>query len=425
MRYTIITVLIAFVVLLAACNPVKDKTKVSVDTADGTSIKVDINGDQPPIKLGFNFEMTGDAATFGLSSQKGCEMAIDELNEAGGVLGRQLEGIFEDNANKPADAAKAASKLINQDKVDVLIGCVASSNSIAMSKLAEEAKVPMVSPASTKTTLTLGEDGSTKRYTFRTCFTDDFQGEGMADFVANGDIKGKSVVLFYDAESDYSKGIYERIKQVAAEKGLTIVAEDSYLQKSETDFRSKLSKFKGLKFDALIIPGYYGQVSQIANQARELGITQPMVGGDGWDSEDLWKVGGKNIEGSYFTNHYSSEDEDPAVQGFITKYKERYGGNTPDAMAILAYDAVKVVADAIQRAGSTDKEAVTDALADTSNFEGAAGTITINETHDATKKLVVLKVAAGGAYNWVYSYDPNAGGGSAEDSPAEDKPSDT
>jgi branched-chain amino acid transport system substrate-binding protein len=296
-----------------------------------------------------------------------------------------------------------------------------------MAKLAQESKIAMVSPASTKTTLTINEDGTAKRYVFRTCFTDDFQGEGIADFVVNGEVKGKRAVIFYDAESDYSKGIYERIKAVAADKGLTIVAEDSYLQKSETDFRSKLSKFKGLEFDALIVPGYYGQVSQIANQARELGITQPLVGGDGWDSEDLWKVGGANIEGSYFTNHYSSDDQDEAVQGFISKYKERYGGNTPDAMAILAYDAVKVVADAIERAGSTDKEAVTDALADTANFDGAAGTITINETHDATKKLVVLKVGAQGKYEWVYSYDPNAAGGEvkADDKPAEEKPSDT
>jgi branched-chain amino acid transport system substrate-binding protein len=220
------------------------------------------------------------------------------------------------------------------------------------------------------------------------------------------------------------------------------VGEDSYLQKSETDFCTKLTKFKNVPggFDALIVPGYYGQVSQIANQAREIGLKQPLIGGDGWDSEDLWKVGGANIEGSYFTNHYSSEDQDPHVVEFITKYKERYGGNTPDAMAILCYDTVNCVADAIERAGSTDKEAVTDALADTKNFEGAAGTITINETHDATKKLVVLKVAENGAYKWVYSYDPNKAGGAAEagaapaegDKPAEEskptedsKPSDT
>jgi branched-chain amino acid transport system substrate-binding protein len=415
MRYTLTLAVICLLVALAACNPVKEnKTSVTVNTGAGDD-KVSVTFTGEPIKLGFNLEMTGDAATFGQSSQKGAEMAIAEINDKGGLLGRKVEAIFDDNANKPTQSASVATKLINQDKVDVLIGCVASSNSIAMAKLAEESKVPMVTPASTRTTLTLSDDGKTPlRYVFRTCFTDDFQGEGMADFIVNGNIKGKKAVIFYDAESDYSKGIYERIKQVAPKLGLTIVAEDSYLQKSETDFRSKLSKFKGKDFDALIVPGYYGQVSQIANQVRELGLTQPLVGGDGWDSEDLWKVGGTNIEGSYFTNHYSSDDQDPHVQDFIRKYKEQYGGNTPDAMAILCYDAVNVVADAITRAGDTDKEKVTDALADTKNFEGAAGTITINETHDATKKLVVLKVSEGGKYEWVYSYDPNKAGGAAE-----------
>lgn len=399
---------------LVSCNPKTDKKPATGGTAAGgaTGQRDGEPASGGVVKLGFNLEETGGEATFGQSSHKGAQMALDEINAEGGLLGAPVVAVFDDNASDSNQAATVASKLVNQDKVTVLIGAVASSNSIAMAKIAEEAGVPMVTPASTKTTLTLNPDGSVMEYVFRTCFTDDFQGEGMADFAVNGPLGASKAVIFYDADSDYSIGIWETIKAVAPKLGLTIVAEDSYLGKSETDFRTRLSKFKGVEFDVMFVPGYYGQVGQIANQARELGMTQPLIGGDGWDSPDLWKTAGKNIEGCYFTNHYASDDQDPAVQDFISKYKALNGGNIPDAMAILAYDTVKCVADAITRAGGTDGAALAEALAQTSGFKGAAGTITINDKHNATKKLVVLEIKPGGKYAWVYSYDPNAAGAS-------------
>ncbi len=196
------------------------------------------------------------------------------------------------------------------------------------------------------------------------------------------------------------------------------MAENSFLASTETDFRTKLSQFKAQQFDVLIVPGYYNQVALIANQARELGLKQPLIGGDGWDSPDLWKVAGKNIEGCYFTNHYASDDKDPAVQDFIRKYKERNGGTVPDSMAILGYDATMLAADAITRAGSTDPAAIAKALAETADFKGAAGVITMSDKHNATKKLVVLKVGAGGVFNWVYSYDPENASPPAADADA-------
>jgi branched-chain amino acid transport system substrate-binding protein len=314
--------------------------------------------------------------------------------------------VWDDNASASDQSAKVTSKLINQDHVDIIIGSMTSSNTIAMAKLADEAQIPMISPAATNPAVTLDENKAVRPYVFRACFTDDFQGEGIADFIVNGPLKAKTAVIFYDGEQDYSRGIWETVKRVAASKGLTIVGEDQYLATSEPDFRTKLNKFKSLKFDVMIVPGYYNQVALIANQARELGIMQPLIGGDGWDSPDLWKVAGKNIEGCYFTNHYASDDQDPAVQDFIRKYKERNGGVVPDSMAILGYDATKLAADAITRAGSTDPAAVAQALAQTVGYKGAAGLITMNDKHNATKKLVVLAVGEGGATKWVYTYDP-------------------
>lgn len=404
----------------AGCNPTDEDASTETsglgpgpgDKGSGAAASV-----EGPLKLGLCFEETGDAATFGISSRKGAEMAIQELNASGGLFGKPIEAVFEDNASKPEQAATAASKLINQDKVHVLVGAVASSNSIAMARDAEAAKIPIVSPASTRVDFTLNQDGSVRQYVFRTCFTDDFQGEAMVDFAVNGPLKAKNAVLFYASDNDYALGIYDTVKAMAAGKGLTVVGEDSFLSSSETDFRTKLSKFKGLPFDVLIVPGYYKEAALIANQARELGINQPLLGGDGFDSSDLWKNAGANIEGSYFTNHYAADDADPAVQEFITKYKEREGGNVPDAMAILAYDCVKCVVEAVKRANSLDGTAIAAELAKTSGFKGAAGNITINEKHNATKKLVVMEIGAGGTLKWAYSYLPgDASAGQAMDS---------
>jgi branched-chain amino acid transport system substrate-binding protein len=411
--------------LLAGCNPTDEDDSgqdqgglgPGPDKTAGSSGNAAAGG---PVKLGFVFEETGDAATFGQSSRKGAEMALEEINAAGGLLGKPVEFVFEDNNSKADQAATAASKLVNNDKVNAIIGCVASSNSIAMKKITDPMKIPLISPASTRVDFTLADDKQTPlQYVFRTCFTDDFQGEAMVDFAVNGPLHAKNAVIFYASDNDYALGIYDTVKTTAAAKGLTIVGEDSFLSSSETDFRTKLSKFKGLAFDVLIVPGYYKEAALIANQARELGIKQPLLGGDGFDSADLWKNAGANIEGSYFTNHYAADDKDPAVQEFITKYKAREGGNVPDAMAILAYDCVKCVADAIARAGTTDGTAIAAELAKTKDFHGAAGDITIDAKHNATKKLVVMGIGKGGALNWAYSYMPgNASSGAAVDSAA-------
>ncbi len=420
--------------LLAGCNPAEDSGSDTTGSTSGTTGSTSGEGSEStddgtgPVKIGFNFEETGLVASFGTSSHKGALMAVDEINAQGGILGRQIEAIWDDNASKTDEAAKVAAKHVSQDKVDIIIGAVASSNSLAIAKVAEDAKVPMVTPASTKTTLTLNEDGSVRKWIFRTCFTDDFQGEGIAKFAADpeGPIKATRAAILYDADNDYSVGIYKTVLEAAPRVGLEIVAEDSYLASAETDFRSKLNRFKNNDFDVLIVPGYYNQVALIANQAREVGLDQPLLGGDGFDSPDLFDIAQDSITGSYFTNHYASDDTDPAVQEFISKYKARNGGKTPDAMAILAYDAVFAVKQAYEDAGAIDKEAFIVAMANLKNFKGAAGTVTINDKHNATKKLVVLEITGDGSFKWVYTYDPNAemadAGNPCGDNPCGDNP---
>ena len=341
-----------------------------------------------PIKIGHYAAMTGPTATFGTSTDEGIRLALDEINAAGGVLGREIDVITEDDQSKPAEANNAVQKLISRDKVVALLGEVASSNTLAAAPVAQQAKVPMLTPASTNNTVT-----QVGNYIFRSCFTDDFQGSVMGDF-ATKDLKAKRIAIFYDNASDYSVGLRGVFKQRAEQLGATIVADEAY-QQTDTDFRGQLTKIKAANPDAIYVPGYYTQVGAICRQAKELGITVPLLGGDGWDSEELFKIGGDAINGNYFTNHYSPDEDRPEVKKFVDDYKAKYNGKTPDAMAILGYDAMRLMADAISRAGSTEGAKIRDALAATENFPGASGSITIDANRNAEKPIVILKIENG------------------------------
>ncbi len=402
-------ILIMLILLtLTSCNPVEKNSDETTSPTPGPRTDTAAKSAALPageFKIGFNFEETGNAATFGVSSHKGAELAIKEINESGSLGPLKLTSVFEDNESRSEKSAQVASKLINQDKVNAIIGAVTSSNSIATARLVENTGIPMISPASTNPALTLDDKGAVRKWIFRACFTDDFQGDGIVDFAVNG-LKAKKAVVLFDTDSDYSVGIWKRIEAVAKEKGLEVVNHDSFLSSSETDFRSKLNKFKTTPFDVLITPIYYNQAALIAKQAREVGIKQPILGGDGLDSEDLWKIAGKDVEGSaYFTNHYAPDDPDPKVQNFIAKYKQVYAA-VPDALAVLAYDSVYLLIDAIKRAGSTDKEAIRQALEQTKGIQCVSGTFDIDPEHDAFKKLVVISIGKGGSKKMVYAFDP-------------------
>jgi len=339
------------------------------------------------IKLGSFMCNTGSFATFGQSTTKAMKLAVEEVNAAGGVLGKPLELIVEDDQCKPEEAANAVRKLIDQDQVVVVVGEVASSNSLAAAPICQAARIPMLTPSSTNPEVTRKGD-----FIFRACFIDTFQGAVMAHFAVEH-LKAKTAALLGDVNSDYSQGLIEFFTKKFEALGGRVVATESYMQ-NDKDFKTQLTKLKALKPDVVFVPGYYNEVSLIVKQARELGLTMPFIGGDGWDSPKLVEIGGQAVEGCYFSNHYSKDEDKPEVQRFVQTFQEKYG-EVPDALAACGYDAIRLVADAIQRAGSTDPQAIRDALAKTKDFPGVTGTITIDADRNARKSAVVLTIRNG------------------------------
>ncbi len=341
--------------------------------------------------------MTGSEATFGTSTHQGIELAFEKINAAGGVKGKKFKLVTVDDQGKPDEAATAVTKLITQDKVIALLGEVASSRSLAMAPIAQSNKVPMITPSSTNPKVTEAGD-----YIFRVCFIDPFQGTVMAKF-AYDTLKVKNVAILRDVKNDYSVGLSNFFTETFTKMGGKIVVDQSY-SAGDMDFKSQLTAIRTLKPEAIYVPGYYTEVGLIARQAKELGITVPMMGGDGWDSPKLKEIGGKSIEGSYFSNHYSEEDTSPHVQKFIAEYKAKYG-MVPDGLAAMGYDAAMVLADAMTRAPDLTNVAIRDAIAATKDYQGVTGKITLNEKRDSVKSAVVLKVA-GGRFKYQTTVNP-------------------
>lgn len=340
-----------------------------------------------PIPVGQVASLTGGQSAFGTAADKGTRLAVDEVNAAGGVLGRPIKLITEDNQSKPGESAAAAKKLLGGDKVVALLGEIASSASLEMAPVAQAARVPMISPGSTNPRVTQCGD-----HIFRICFIDPFQGKVMSKFALEH-LKAKRVAILRDESSDYSQGLSACFKEHFLANGGEVVAERSYKAK-DVDFRGQLTALRAAKPDAIFVPGYYGEVGLIARQARRLGIKQPMFGGDGWDAPALFALAGKELEGCYISNHYSAEDASPAVRHFATAYKARYG-ESPDAMAALGYDSVKVLADAIRRAGTTEAVKLREAIATTKDLPCVTGAVTIDAERNATKSAVILRVESG------------------------------
>ncbi|MGE3803018.1 MAG: ABC transporter substrate-binding protein [Candidatus Kapaibacterium sp.] len=346
------------------------------------------------IKIGHFASMQGDIATFGQQTNNGMLLAVEEINAAGGVLGKKIELKTEDTRSTTQDAGLAAEKLISQDKVTVLLGEVASSLSLVAAPIAEREKVPMVTPASTNPEVTVDKNGNVRKYVFRVCFIDPFQGKVMAKF-AKENLNATRVAILKDNANDYSVGLAKNFQETFVGMGGEIIAEQAYEAK-QVDFKSQLTAIKAMNPDVIYVPGYYTEVSLIAEQARDLGITVPLLGGDGWDSPELTKGKFKEaLEGCYFSNHYSVEDTTALVKTFTEKYAKMFNGEAPGAMSALGYDAMYIVADAIKRAGTTEAEAVTKALGETRDFKGITGNITINSQHNAEKSAVVLKIKDG------------------------------
>jgi branched-chain amino acid transport system substrate-binding protein len=340
-----------------------------------------------PIVVGYYGDLTGRTSNFGQSTKRGVEMAVDEINQAGGINGRQIQILSEDDEGRPEKAATVVTKLIDQDRVIALVGEVASGNTLAAAPKAQAAKVPMISPSSTNPAVTQVGD-----YISRVCFIDPFQGEVMAKFAANS-LKAKTAAVMLDFNSPYSRGLTEFFEASFKRLGGQIVDKQSYTQ-GDRDYKGRLTAIRSRNPDVIYVPGYYGEVGVIAKQAQQLDIKAPMLGGDGWDAVQLWELGGNALNGSYISNHYSVDDPSPAIRKFVADYRAR-NGSAPDALAALGYDAMRVLADAIKRAGTTEGPQLRDAINTTKNFPGVTGTITIDADRNAVKPAVVLKLQDG------------------------------
>ncbi len=284
------------------------------------------------IRIGEYGSLTGTTATFGISTKNGIDMATEELNAAGGLLGKKVQIIVEDDRSLAEEAASAVKKLVTQDKVVAVLGEVASSRSLAGAPICHENKIPMITPASTNPEVTKKGD-----YIFRICYTDQLQGEALAKFTFN-DLKVKKAAILKDSKNDYSVGLARFFSETFKGLGGQVVAEESYFE-GDQDFKAQLTSLKGKKPEAIFIPGYYTEVGLIARQARELGINIPLVGGDGWDSPRLTEIAtmktkGDALKDCYFSNHYASDDPNPVIQDFIKKYQAKYG-EVPDAIGVL------------------------------------------------------------------------------------------
>jgi branched-chain amino acid transport system substrate-binding protein len=340
------------------------------------------------IPVGAYFSLSGEETQFGKDSTDGINLATDEINAKGGVKGRKIKLIIEDDKSNPQEATQKVRQLIDRNHVVALLGEVASSRSLAAGLIANQNKIPMISPSSTNVKVTEGRE-----YVFRVCFTDDVQGIAAAEFVTKK-LEKKKIAILYAAQDPYSSGLATSFKDGLKKFGGEVVIEKGY-QKGEKNFRTVLGQIMDAKPDIIFVPNYYTDMVPIAQQAAEAKIPGSMfVGGDGWDSEDLLKGAGKELEGAYFTNHYAPDVPWDNSKKFVADYKTKFS-REPSSLAAQAYDAAKLLYDAMGRATAIEPKAIRDAIASTKGFAGATGTISIDEHRNADKPLVVVQIKAG------------------------------
>ncbi|MDR1702649.1 MAG: ABC transporter substrate-binding protein [Sporomusaceae bacterium] len=344
------------------------------------------------IRIGANFELTGGVANYGKQCLEGIELAIKEVNDAGGINGKKLRLIVADNKSEPAESTNAITKLIKQDKVSVVLGPAISSATLATVQVAQDNKVPVITPSGTSEKITF-DNGQVRPFIFRTCFIDPLQGTIMATF-AQKSLNAKTAVLYIDNSSDYSKGLAKAFEELFVKNGGQILGQEAYLQKDQ-DFKSTLTKIKALNPDVVFLPGYYEEVSKILKQARELGITASFLGGDGWDDPKLVEIAGPEaLNNSFFSNHYSSQDTDPNVVKFVAAVKKEYN-KEPSGFIALGYDTAGLLVDALKRANSTDPQKIRDALEQTKDLVLTTSKVTIDSHHNPIKSAVIIEMKDG------------------------------
>ena len=339
------------------------------------------------VKIGEVDPLTGGVSQFGIGCHQGFVLAFEEINGEGGILGQKIELVTEDDQSKPGQSATAVRKLITQDKVVAILGDATSSATLEAAPIAQSDKIPMITPTATNPRITEVGD-----FIFRVCFLDEFQGRVLAKF-AREKLKAQRIFTLTDVKQDYSVDLLKFFKDEFTKLGGTIVGEQSY-STGDIDFRAQLTPIRGTKPDAVYVPGYYQEVALIVKQGRQIGLTMPFIGCDGWANQALVTIGGKAIDGCFFTNHFSPDDQSPIVKSFVAKYQDKYGA-LPDTFSALGYDAARLLADALKRAGSTDSPALREALAKTQAFPGVTGQISIDANRNASKPGLIVTVKDG------------------------------
>ncbi len=392
----VLSLLLVMAVLVAGCQPAAAPAPAPTTAPAG--------GQQPAapaapaaggtLKLAVLAPLSGGQPTFGVSTRDGALMAIDEWNAKGGVLGMKIEADVADSQCEADPAVNAANKVIDQDKVHYIVGEVCSKASIPISEIVNQKKVVQISPTSTNAGVTVGVDGKTKPYTFRACFIDPFQGTVGAKF-AMDNLKAKTAFIMFDQGNDYVRGLAEAFEAAFTKAGGKVVGKESYTS-TDTDFSAILAKVAAAKPDMIYLPDYYPIVNLVGAQAKDKGITVPMMGGDGWDSS---KLDVKAADNGYYTNHYDPGDPRPIVQDFVKAYSAKYKDDKgqpaiPDALAALAYDATDLMLAAIQKAGVDDPTAVAKAM-ESLKYDAVSGTITFDAQHNPIKSAVIIQVKDG------------------------------
>jgi branched-chain amino acid transport system substrate-binding protein len=355
------------------------------------------SADEGPIKVGNYGAFTGKEAAFGNSSRKGVILAFEEANAAGGILGRKLELIAEDNQSKHGESATIAKKFVSRDKVVAVLGGNPSTNSLEAAPILQNAKIPMIAISSTNPRVT-----QMGNYIFRVCFIDPFQGAVLAKF-AKDTLKAKRAAILTSVNNPYSVGISKVFRDKFVEGGGVIAIEQKHSE-GDKDFRAQLTAIKNAGADFIFHSSNYTEGALVCIQARQLGFTGPLFGGDAWEAPQLIEIGGKAVEGTYYSTHASPESTAPEMVNFIAKFRARWG-ETPDSIAALGYDAAQLLFAAIKRAGTTESAALRNAIAATKDFNAVTGKITIDRDRNATKSAVILTVKDG-KFAYVETVDP-------------------
>ncbi len=359
----------------------------------------DGSGSSEPIVIGGLAPLTGDVSQYGIAVRNAIEMAVEDINEAGGILGgRQITFICEDEKGDATEATNAYTKLVDNDGIVALLGDVTSAPCKAVAARAAADNLPMLTPSGTDAEITtIGEN------VFRTCFIDPYQGQLMANYAAK-ELNAKTAAVLYDSGDSYSTGIAKAFVEAAKAEGMTITNELGYASGS-TDFNAQLTSIKSSNPDVLLLPVYYSDVALIVSQIKQQGITSTLLGADGWDgvAAQLDPTTRDVVaDKAFFCSQYSAVSTDPELQAFLTEYKEKYNLE-PNMFAVLGYDSMHIMAEAIEKAGSTDSDAIIQALAET-NYDGLTGTTTFDEARNPVREAIITSFDATGAYKVIESY---------------------